>query len=143
MKTFKLLLTISALTLFFISCGKTTGTNQNPDANLRASPTPSPLPIGQPKGAGANLSAAHELYDKFCAVCHQSDGEGGDIKAKGLTLKVPSLRAGRAVTESDEKLTKQIADGGEGMSPFKDRLTEEEIANLVFFIRAGLQAGAK
>ena len=143
MKTFKLLLTLSALTLFFIACGHTTGTNQNRDADLKASPAPSLSPIGQPKAAAAGLSAAHELYDKFCAACHQSDGEGGNIKAKGLTLKVPSLRAGRAVTDSDEKLSKQIADGGEGMPAFKDRLTQEEIANLTFFIREGLQAGAK
>jgi mono/diheme cytochrome c family protein len=78
---------------------------------------------------------ALELFQRNCAVCHGHEGEGREIG----TLKVPSLREGRAATDTDERLLTQIHDGGNGMPPFKYSLTDEQIDDLLRFVRDGLQ----
>ena len=52
---------------------------------------------------------------------------------------MPSLREGRAATDTDARLLTQIHDGGNGMPPFKYSLTDEQIADLLRFVREGLQ----
>ena len=76
-----------------------------------------------------------ELFQRNCAACHGHEGEGRQIG----TLTVPSLREGRAATDTDARLLTQIHDGGNGMPPFKYSLTDEQIADLLRFVREGLQ----
>ena len=57
-------------------------------------------------------------------------------------LKVPSLKEGHALKHSDDALAKQISKGGGGMPPFKDKLTPEQINNLVRFIKRDIQGAA-
>ena len=80
----------------------------------------------------------HTLFQRQCAACHGHDGEGRQIG----TLKVPSLRAGRAATDTDERLSAQIHEGGNGMPPFKYSLTDEQIGDLLRFVRDSLQGRA-
>jgi len=80
--------------------------------------------------------APRALFQRNCAACHGKDGEGQQIG----TLRVPSLREGRAVTDPDERLFTQISDGGNGMPPFKFSLTDEQIRDLVRFVREDVQA---
>ena len=81
---------------------------------------------------------ARELFERNCAACHGQQGEGKQIG----TLKAPSLREGRAATDTDERLLTQIHDGGNGMPPFKYSLTDEQIDDLLRFVRGELQASA-
>ncbi|HST51584.1 MAG TPA: cytochrome c [Pyrinomonadaceae bacterium] len=81
---------------------------------------------------------ARELFERNCAACHGQQGEGKQIG----TLKAPSLCEGRAATDTDERLLKQIHDGGNGMPPFKYSLTDEQIDDLLRFVRGDLQASA-
>ena len=81
---------------------------------------------------------ARELFQRNCAACHGQQGEGKQIG----TLKAPSLREGRAATDTDERLLTQIHDGGNGMPPFKYSLTDEQIDDLLRFVRGDLQASA-
>jgi mono/diheme cytochrome c family protein len=53
------------------------------------------------------------------------------------------LRTGRAATDPDDRLLAQIQNGGNGMPPFKYSLTDEQIADLLRFVREGLQGRAK
>ena len=76
-----------------------------------------------------------ELFQRNCAACHGHEGEGRQIG----TLKVPALREGRPASDPDERLFAQIQDGGNGMPPFKYSLTDEQIRDLVRFVREGLQ----
>jgi mono/diheme cytochrome c family protein len=76
-----------------------------------------------------------ELFQRNCAACHGREGEGRQIG----TLTVPSLREGRAAADTDARLLTQIHDGGKGMPPFKDSLTDEQIADLLRFVRERLQ----
>ncbi len=89
-------------------------------------------------GGGAHPSqesAARQLYERNCAACH---GPAGDGKQLG-TLRVPSLREGRALTEPDSRILTQIRDGGNGMPPFKYSLDDEQIETLFRYVRTELQ----
>lgn len=76
-----------------------------------------------------------ELFQRNCAACHGHEGEGKQVG----TLKVPALREGRPASDPDERLLAQIQDGGGGMPPFKYSLTDEQIRDLVRFVREELQ----
>ncbi len=67
--------------------------------------------------------------DKGCAYCHGVGGTGGK--------KAPSLVDIRKNTLwPPAKMTEQITNGGQKMPPFGDSLTDQEIAQLVAYLRA-------
>lgn len=74
---------------------------------------------------------ARVLFEHNCTQCHGRRGEGRQVEDKF----VPSLRRGRIVSYSDEKITTQITYGGGGMPPFRFMLRAEEIKNIVRYIR--------
>lgn len=88
-----------------------------------ARPFPDP-PTKADEAAGAIL-----YRDKGCPQCHGADLAGNK---KGPALA--DIRDDKAWPP--EKITKQIADGGQKMPPFGDSLTDQEIAQLVAFLRA-------
>jgi cytochrome c6 len=88
------------------------------------------------------LAAARVTFADSCALCHKENGEGGLVKIEDKHLKVPALTKGHALGHTDAELAKQIANGGEGMPAFKDKLKPEQINDLVSFIRKQFQAGA-
>jgi mono/diheme cytochrome c family protein len=137
----KLVVLSLSLALFLLACGSNysgptnaPATNSNvATANTNSKPQASPVD---------QFAATREIYSKRCEVCHQPDGKGGPVEVAGKKLKVPSLREGHATTHPDDKLAKQITNGGDGMPPFKKLLKPEEIDGLVKFIRQDFQAGA-
>ncbi len=67
--------------------------------------------------------------DKGCAYCHGAGGVG--------TVKAPSLvdiRKDKAWPP--EKMTDQILNGGRKMPPFRESLNDDEIGQLVAYLRA-------
>lgn len=86
-----------------------------------------------PVAAGA--ATPRVLYERNCAVCHGPRGEGTQLG----TMKTPPLNSGAALTDPDEKLLKQVSDGGNGMPPFKYNLDDKQIGDLVHFIREEIQ----
>jgi len=78
----------------------------------------------------ADAQAGALLFrDKGCAHCHGDGGVG--------TPKAPSLVDIRKDKDwPPEKMTDQILDGGHKMPPFRESLTDEEIAQLVAYLRA-------
>ena len=78
---------------------------------------------------------ARELYARNCATCHGPEGEGKQVG----TLRVPPLREGRAAQDPDARLLSQIHDGGNGMPSFKFTLTDDEIQDLLRFVREEIQ----
>ena len=78
----------------------------------------------------ADVKAGAALYrDKGCAQCHGADLAGNK---KGPSLA--DIRNDPAWPP--EKITKQIMDGGAKMPPFADSLTDQEITQIVAFLRA-------
>jgi mono/diheme cytochrome c family protein len=78
----------------------------------------------------ADVQAGAVLYrDKGCARCHGAALDG--------TPKGPALAAINTDKEwPPEKMTDHILDGGQKMPPFRESLTDDEITQLVAFLRA-------
>lgn len=92
-------------------------------------------------GQSTELAAASETFKTICAKCHQESGEGGDVTINGKKLKVPNFKTERMKNDSDEDFIDAVANGipEDGMPAFKDRLNEEQIKNLVQYIRTDIQ----
>lgn len=74
--------------------------------------------------AGAAL-----FRDKGCAYCHGVGGVG--------TKKAPAVAdLWKDKTVTTEKLTDQILNGGKKMPPFRDSVTDDEVTDLIAYLRA-------
>lgn len=96
-----------------------------------------------PSGPAATpdpLAATRGTYAKDCQSCHGPDGRGGPVKLEdGTKLRVPSLREGHALRHPDSDFLKQIKEGGDGMPAFKDKLSQQQIDEMIRFIRQEFQ----
>jgi mono/diheme cytochrome c family protein len=81
------------------------------------------------KDRAAEEAGAVLFRDKGCAYCHGAGGSGGK---KGPDLS--GLRTDKLWPP--EKITNQILNGGQKMPPFADSLTDDEVAQLVAYLRA-------
>ena len=80
------------------------------------------------------------VYGKECKNCHGDSGAGGPVKRDdGSTLKVPTLREGRAARHEDAEFIKQITKGGDGMPAFENKLTSDQMNDLIKMIRKEFQ----
>jgi mono/diheme cytochrome c family protein len=86
--------------------------------------------VSQNKGYEASL------YRQNCAICHGPEGEGKTLDDGTI---VPSLRRGEFMAVTESEIYRQIADGGNGMQPFRSQLTEKEIRLLVNLVRNELR----
>ncbi|HEX8146595.1 MAG TPA: cytochrome c [Pyrinomonadaceae bacterium] len=135
MKLHKIALAAFAALPFAAACNSTPTA---PNSNAAARPTATaaaniatPTPAATPD----ELAAAGADYSQFCIKCHKADGTGGNVEMDaGETIKVPSLRE-HGLKDPDAHLAKQIAEGGDEMPPFKKRLDQQRIDNLVRYIR--------
>jgi mono/diheme cytochrome c family protein len=134
MKLFKLCLAAFAALPFAAACASNQ-TAQNANTNARPTPAAStnastPAPAATPD----ELAAAAGDYSQFCIKCHKADGTGGAMELEGEKIDVPSLRE-HGLKDSDSHLAKQIREGGDDMPPFKNRLDDQRIDNLVRYVR--------
>lgn len=83
---------------------------------------------------------AKENWTKLCSRCHAADGSG-NTKA-GKKLKVDDYRSAETQAKyTDEEMAKAIAegvkkDGKVRMEGYKSQLSEQDIKDLVAYIRA-------
>jgi len=123
MKLVKVCLAMLSLVMLVVACAST-GT----DTTNRSQP-----------GTPDVLAVAKTNYEKHCTSCHGETGDGGLVKVEEKQIKVPSLLKGHVLTDADDKLAKQIANGDDEMPAFKDKLSPAEINDLVRFIRKEFQ----
>lgn len=83
---------------------------------------------------------ARAAFQKNCAGCHGEDGTGGEKTIDGKKTNVPSFHEGHALEHADEDFVKQIMNGGDGMPPFKDKMSPEQINEMVRFVRKVIQS---
>lgn len=77
-----------------------------------------------------------EIYKTNCASCHGEKGEGAK---KGIPLI-----SGHALHHSEAEHIKQVTEGeGEKMPAYKNKLSTEQIAEVVKFVRNEIQKGTK
>ena len=84
-------------------------------------------------------SKAYEasLFRQNCAICHGPEGEG---KTLDDGKQIPNLRDGDFKYKTDAEIYHHIAEGGNGMTPFRGQLTEREINLMVRFVQDELRA---
>lgn len=128
-KALKLLLVIFAFFLFF-SCNNN---QETPRDTFSVNETNSAQPD--------ELAEARKIYMEKCVKCHKEDGTGGKTMIDGIQIRVPNFRSEKMKKEPDSDFIKAIKNGipDEGMPSFKDELNEEQIKQLVNFIRKEFQ----
>ena len=134
MKLISLALTCVAIALVAIACTET-GTPTNTNTSRTAATPASPSPAASVD----ELAAARANYAKNCEPCHGPEGTGGLVKVEKKQIKVASLKADHAIKHTDDQLIKTITNGEEEMPAFKDKLSQQEIADLVRFVRKEFQ----
>ncbi len=77
----------------------------------------------------AEKAGAVLFRDKGCTYCH-GVGAVGTKKAPALT------RLYKDKVWTPEKITNQILNGGQKMPPFSDSVTDEDVTNLIAYLRA-------
>lgn len=125
------LIVLTSVNILLLACSKSGAIKTADPSNVKSDP---------PGATATTDSKTHELFTKNCSICHQPGGEGGTVKLEDNTkLKVPSLKSDKVIRHSDKDYTSQILKGGDGMPAFKDKLKEEEIKDLIRFIREQIQ----
>jgi cytochrome c551 len=143
MQLFKFVL-ISTIAIFALACTDTANNNQTSSLNTSSTPVAAAATPATTATTPANdeFASARTTYNATCVRCHQENGEGGLVEMdEGAKLRVPSFKKGHGLKHTDSEFARQIANGGDGMPAFKARLTPEQIAQLVRFIRHEFQAG--
>jgi cytochrome c6 len=131
MRALNFALLIVAISLFAFACSK-----PDPVTVTHNGPTPALSPAA---ATPDQFAGARDTFKKNCSKCHGEDGTGGLKTVDGKKLKVPNLREGHALKHPDDDFIKQITKGGDGMPAFKDKLTPEQMNDLVRFIRHEFQ----
>lgn len=132
MKLISLALTCVAIALFAIACTETA----TPTNTSRSSASPA---AASPAASVDEFATARANYKKNCEACHGPEATGGVVKVDNKQIKVPSLKAEHAIKHPDDKLTKMITNGEEEMPAFKKKMSAQEIAEMVRFIRKEFQ----
>jgi len=132
MKLISLALTCVAIALIAIACTETASTTNT--SRSSASPT-------APAATASvdEFAAAKANYKKNCEACHGPEATGGLVKVEKKQIKVPSLKADHALKHTDEQLTKMITNGEEDMPAFKNKMSAQEISEMVRYIRKEIQ----
>lgn len=76
------------------------------------------------------------IFRQNCAICHGPEGEGRTLDDGTV---VPSLRAGEFKFKSEAEIHRQIENGGNGMPPFRDQLTQREVDMMAAFVHDRLR----
>lgn len=93
-----------------------------------------------PKG---DVAAGKVVHEQNCLKCHGEKGKGDGASAKKLKLKMVDWTSKEHMSKlTDNYLSKITAEGGAGvgkskvMTPYKEKLSPKEIADVVAFIRS-------
>ena len=130
MKLILLALTCVAIALVAIACTETaTPTNTNTSRTAASPAAPSPV------ASVDEFATARANYQKHCEGCHGPDATGGLVKVDNKQIKVPSWKSEHAIKHTDDQITKMITNGEEEMPSFKDKMTPQEIAEMMRYVR--------
>lgn len=140
MKRLRPALALCAVAALLAACGRADDT---PPA-ARVAATPSPATVSPTAAPADEFADARSTYNAACVRCHQQNGEGGKVELDPDTaIRVPSFKRGHALAHTDADFIRKITNGDDAMPAFGKRLTEEQIAGLVRFIRHEFQAGLR
>jgi mono/diheme cytochrome c family protein len=89
--------------------------------------------IGFCAEASPAQSAGETLFKTKCAACHGPDGKGEVPMGKKLGAR--NLSSTEVQTQSDPQLTDVVTKGKNKMPAYAGKLTKEQMADLVAYIR--------
>lgn len=143
MKLLKLGLIFTTLSLFFFACAQNQMTNTNVASNNTAVVVNSNNAAAKPSATAAadELAAAAKIYSEKCVKCHKENGTGGVTDIEGRKVKAPNFTSEKQKKEPDSEYIEMIEKGDkdEGMPTFKGKISDEDIKNLVKYIRREFQ----
>lgn len=104
-------------------------------------PAQSPPPTASPQASAAadEFAATRATFKEHCVTCHGDNAAGGRVRVEGREIKVPNLTGEHARKPTDERLAAKISEGDDEMPAFKDKLNQQQIQDLVRFIRKEFQ----
>ena len=141
MKFIKFAFLLTAISLFIFAC--TQSNNSPATVNNANKPINAPTPPAQPTATAPadEMASARKIYTDMCSRCHKDDGSGGKTEIEGETINAENLRSDKMKKMADEKYVDYIKNGipDEGMPAFKDKLTDEQIKDVIKFIRTEFQ----
>jgi mono/diheme cytochrome c family protein len=82
---------------------------------------------------GRAQETGESLFKAKCAMCHGPDGAGKTTM--GQSLKIPDLHSPEVQKLSDADLTQIVTKGKNKMPAYEEKLSKEQITQLVGFIR--------
>ncbi|HQU86526.1 MAG TPA: cytochrome c [Pyrinomonadaceae bacterium] len=142
MNFLKITVMLSSILLFGIACS--TPSNTNSAANANSKPTNANTNAAtantQPTAAD-ELASARKIYKEKCATCHKEDGTGGKVDIEGTIINAENLTTDKMKKMEEAKYIDVIENGikDEGMPAYKGKLTDQEIKDVVKFIRKEFQ----
>lgn len=123
----KTILTISLLGIALISLGSDKTPWNVPDKNEKT--------INTTKSNAVSIAAGKILWTKYCESCHGKTGLGDGKKASTLDTEPGNFSKAEIQKQSDGSLCYKITEGREDMPSFKKKITNNDIWNIVNFIR--------
>lgn len=144
MKLLKLGFIAAALALFVIACSQTANVNNTnaPAANVVGVSTNAQAEVTPAAAAAAELAVAGKIYSEMCVNCHKADGAGGvTVLEGGRKIKAPNFGSERMRKDDDADWIDAIENGikDDGMPAYKGKISDDEIKNLVKYIRREFQ----
>lgn len=112
--------------LIFAGCNKA----EEPTAAVPPPPPGIPGPPGAPPAPMANASTGQQIFFQHCVVCHGPNGKGTSESHPNFT------DAAWQAKETDAELIEAVTDGHGKMPAFKEKLTAEQIADVVKHVRS-------
>ena len=91
------------------------------------------LGVGLAAGQENGKSAGAATFKAKCILCHGADGAGNT--PLGKQLQAANLRSKEVQKLSNEELHKAVHDGQANMPPFGDQLTDDEISQVIQYVR--------
>ncbi len=125
-----------AIVIFIAACGQTTPTFNKTNTVSNATITRENLPL-KPSEEVDELAAAKDLFAANCMICHKDTGKGGKVTIDGKNIKPFDLTSDKMKARTDDKLIAQIKDGStdDGMPAFNDKLSDDQIKQIVKYMR--------
>ena len=78
-------------------------------------------------------AAGAATFKAKCVLCHGADGTGSTVLGK--QLQAANLRSKEVQKKADADLHKAVHDGNGNMPPFADQLSDDEIAQVIKYVR--------
>ena len=87
-----------------------------------------------PASAAAQAGSGAATFKTKCQLCHGPDGAGDT--PLGKQLQAANLHSKDVQKKTDAELHKAVHDGGANMPPFGEQLSDEEITQVIKYVRA-------